>query len=443
MITIEQLKEVMRENGIVGAGGAGFPSYAKLDKSVDTIILNCAECEPLLRLHRQLLETQAHKILSALDLISKTLGVKNVFIALKKAYKDAIKAVEAELDSFENIKISTLDEVYPAGDEIILIYEVTGRVVNPGALPLSVGVNVFNVETIYNVYRAVYEDTPVVEKYITITGEVKNPQTFIVPVGTKLSTLIELAGGETVNDAEYVMGGPMMGPLGSIQDYVTKTSNAVIVLPADHYVVMRKKSNSNIGIKRAMASCSQCHYCSDLCPRHMLGHPIEPHKFMRAVSNHDTRDVKPYLDAMFCSSCGLCEMYSCHQGLSPRSLIADFKAEMRKNGIAAPKGVEAKPISEFRDLKRVPIERLTSRMGLTKYDGTAPISDLEIKPDTVRIMLSQHIGAPAVAVVAKGDKVSRGQIIGKVPDDKLGTHVHASIDGKVAEVTDKYIIIKA
>lgn len=442
MPTFEQLKEVMRENGIVGAGGAGFPSYAKLDKSVDTIILNCAECEPLLRLHRQLLETRAHEIMCALDVIAKTVGVKDVYIALKKAYTDAIRAVEAELDSFENIKLATLDEVYPAGDEVILIYEVTGRVVNPGALPLSVGVNVFNVETIYNVYRALNGES-VTEKYVTVTGEVKNPQTFIVPVGTKLSTLVEMAGGQTVKDAEYVMGGPMMGPLGSIDGYVTKTSNAIIVLPSDHYVVMKKKSNTNIGIKRAMASCSQCHYCTDLCPRHMLGHPIQPHMFMRVVSNHDTRDVQPYLDAMFCSSCGLCEMYSCHQGLSPRSLIADFKATMRKNGVMPPKGVQAKPVPENREMKRVPIERLTSRMGLEPYDVSAPISDVEIKPTTVRIMLSQHVGAPAVAVVKKGDKVTVGQAVGRVPDDKLGTHVHASINGTVTEVTDRYITIKA
>ncbi len=442
MPTFEQLKGIMRENGIVGAGGAGFPSYAKLDKNIDTIILNCAECEPLLRLHRQLLEARAHEILSALDVISKTVGAKNVYIALKKAYTKAIAAVEAELGSFENIKISTLDEVYPAGDEIVLIYEVTGRVVAPGALPLSVGVNVFNVETVYNVYRALQGD-PVTEKYITITGEVKKPQTFLAPIGTKMSDLIKLAGGETVDNAEYIMGGPMMGPLGSCDDYVTKTSNAVIVLPSDHYVVMKKKANSNIGIKRAMASCSQCHYCTDLCPRHIIGHPIEPHKFMRVVSNHDTRNVKPYLDAMFCSSCGLCEMYSCHQGLSPKALIADFKASMRRNGIAPPKGVTAAPVHKDRDLKRVPIERLTSRMGLEPYDGPAPISDVEIKPHTVRIMLSQHVGVPATPIVKKGDSVVAGQTIASVPEDKLGVNIHSSINGTVTEITDRYITIKA
>lgn len=442
MPTFEQLKQIMRENGIVGAGGAGFPSYAKLDTNVDTIILNCAECEPLLRLHRQLLETKALEIMRALDVIAKTVGAKNVYIALKKAYKDAIAAVEAEIESFDNIKLATLDEVYPAGDEVILIYEVTGRVVNPGDLPLSVGVNVFNVETVYNVYKALNGES-VTEKYVTVTGEVKNPQTFLVPVGTKMSKLLELAGGETVKDAEYVMGGPMMGPLGSRDSYVTKTSNAIIVLPSDHYVVMKKKANSNIGIKRAMASCSQCHYCTDLCPRHLLGHPIQPHMFMRVVSNHDTRNAQPYLDAMFCSGCGLCEMYSCHQGLSPRSLIGDFKASMRRNGVMPPKGVEAAPVVTNREMKRVPIERLTSRMGLEPYDVSAPISDVQIKPDSVRIMLSQHVGVPAVAAVNKGDKVTKGQIVGRVPDEKLGTHVHASIDGTVTEVTDRYITIKA
>lgn len=437
----EELKKILRDAGVVGAGGAGFPSYAKLDTSVDTLILNCAECEPLLRLHRTLLEKNAYEIMWALDLVAKTIGAKNVLIALKKAYKKAIAAVESELASFENISISKLDEIYPAGDEVVLIYEATGRVVPPGAIPSSVGVTVFNVETMYNVYCAVNNNSPVINKYVTVTGEVKNPQTFLVPIGTKISEIIELSGGATVKDPAFVMGGPMMGRLGSDTEYVTKTTNAVIVLPQDHYVVTRKKVKPAVDLKRTMASCCQCRFCTDLCPRFLLGHPIEPHEFMRVVSNNDTIKVQPYLDAMFCCGCALCEMYSCQQGLSPRLLIDEFKKGMRAAGISPPKGVKPSPVPESRKYRRVPLPRLLSRLGLTKYDGSAPISDVQVNPDTVKVMLSQHIGVPAAPCVKAGDTVLAGQVIASTDDGKLGVSIHSSIDGVVKDINNKYITI--
>lgn len=442
-MNFDELRKILREYGVVGAGGAGFPSYAKLDKKVDTVILNCAECEPLLRLHRRLLEKKPYEILWALDLIAKTIGASNVIVALKAAYKNAIAAVEAELDSFENISISKLREIYPAGDEVVLIYEATGRVVAPGAIPSSVGVTVFNVETVYNVYNAVKNNKPVTKKFVTVTGEVKNPMTFLVPIGMKLSEVIALSGGVTVKDPAYVLGGPMMGRLGSDTESVTKTTNAVIVLPQDHYVVMRKKVNPMVDLKRTMASCCQCHYCTDMCPRFLLGHPIQPHLFMRVVSNHDTSNINPYLDAMFCSSCGLCEMYSCHQGLSPRALIAEFKNGMRAKGITPPKGVQPAPVPSSRKFRTVPLSRLNSRLGLDKYNVSSPISDDEISASTVKILLSQHIGAPATPCVKAGDTVVSGQVIASVAEDKLGVNIHSSIDGEVFEINNKYITIKA
>ncbi len=442
-MNFDELKQILRDSGVVGAGGAGFPSYAKLDKSVDTIILNCAECEPLLRLHRSLLEKEAYGILWAFDLIAKTLDAQNVIVALKSVYTKAIEAVENELASFKNITICKLDEIYPAGDEVVLIYEATGRVVAPGAIPSSVGVTVFNVETVYNVYNAVKNNLPVTKKFVTVTGEVKKPQTFLVPIGTKLDELIALSGGVTVDNPAYILGGPMMGRLGTSNEYVTKTTNAVIVLPQDHYVVMRKKVKTTVDLKRAMASCSQCRFCTDLCPRFLLGHPIEPHEFMRVISNNDTKNIKPYFDAMYCCSCGLCEMYSCHQGLSPRALITEFKTQMRKKGITIPKLDEFKTVPSSRNFRKVPLSRLRSRLGLNKYNVSAPISDVEVSPKEVRIQLSQHIGVPASPTVKIGDIVNLGDVVATVSDNKLGVSLHASINGKIKEINDKYIIIKS
>ena len=159
-MTINELAKIMKDNGISGAGGAGFPAYAKLNEKADTVLLNCAECEPLLKVHRQVLKFHAFEILKALHLIAQTVGAKNCIVAMKESYKTTLATVKAELEAFPNIKIGILPEVYPAGDEVVLIYETTGKVVPPASIPISVGCIVYNVETVYNVYKAVFEQKP-------------------------------------------------------------------------------------------------------------------------------------------------------------------------------------------------------------------------------------------------------------------------------------------
>lgn len=442
-MNINELGRIMRENGIVGAGGAGFPSYAKLNEKADTIILNCAECEPLLKLHRQVLEKYAFEIMTALTAVKEATQAERVIIAVKPAYKGAVEAVKANLASFKDISIGYLPEVYPAGDEVITIYETTGRVVAPGAIPISVGCIVYNVETMLNLYFAMTADKPVTTKYITIAGEVKKPVTLKVPLGVTVNELIELAGGVTVDDPVYISGGPMTGRICNGYDTITKTSNAILVMPKDHYIVLKRSQSTKVNVKRAMASCCQCQMCTDLCPRHLLGHPITPHMFMRSVSSGSAQDIKPLLDTMFCSACGLCEMYSCGQGLSPRTLIGEYKGALRRNGVPVPKDAVLKPVAPYRNERRVPMERLTARIGLTRYDVPAPMVDEEIKVNSVKIQLTQHIGAPAKAFVAVGDKVVVGQPIGGADDDKLGVKIHATISGTVTDVNDKFVTIKA
>lgn len=436
-----ELVEIMKNAGVCGAGGAGFPTYAKLDKRADTIILNCAECEPLLKLHRQVLEKYAHEIMSTLQVIADTLDAQKAIIAVKGSYTNAVNAVKANLDAFKKVEIGILPETYPAGDEVVTIYETTGRVVPPGSLPIMIGVCVFNVETILNVYNAMQNKGPVTAKYITIAGEVKNPITLKAPLGITYAELIEMAGGTTVSDYALIAGGPMTGRICQPFDTVTKTSNAVLVLPRNHNMITRRTVKVTIDMKRAMAACCQCQMCTDLCPRHLLGHPIAPHAFMRAASSGTAQDIKPLIDTMFCSQCGLCEYYSCFQSLSPRTLIGEYKMGLRKNGVPIPKGIEAKPVFPDRKLRAVSKERLTARLGLSQYDLPAPLVDEVVKTDKVKIMLSQHIGAPAQAVVKTGDSVKVGQVVGQVEDGKLGVPVHASIDGVVADVTDKYVVI--
>lgn len=437
---LSELKNLLKENGVVGAGGAGFPTYAKLTDTADTVILNCAECEPLLRVHRQALEIHVGEILYAFREILEATGAKSGIVALKKHYERAISALEAELPKYPKISICKMESVYPAGDEIVLIKRATGRTVNPGELPSSVGVTVCNVETVYNVYNAMM-GKPVTHKYVTVTGEVVSPVTVYAPVGISVAELVEKAGGVTVDNPVYISGGPMMGRITALYDAITKTTNAIIVLPEEHSVVMNKKMNGKINLLRAMSVCCQCRTCTDLCSRHVVGYPVEPHKVMRVLSNGGRGEAECIMGAMFCSGCGLCETYSCPQGLSPRAMIDEIKKQARANGIKPPKGIKAEEHTPFEEYRKVSVERLTVRLGLKKYDVDAPISELA-EPKSVKIAFSQHIGVPSTSVVSVGDRVKKGDVIAKAESDKLGVNIHASIDGIVTDITQKYVKIE-
>lgn len=440
-MNINELKAVLRNGGVVGAGGAGFPSYAKLDKRADTLILNCAECEPLLKLHRQVLERYTGEIVDTLHVLATAVEATSVIIAVKRSYQRTIDAVKIHMASHPNMSLCLLPDIYPAGDEVVLIYEATGKVVPAGALPISVGVTVFNVETVYNMSQLL-AGNPVTHKFVTVAGEVASPITLRVPLGTSFQELLSLAGGVTTPHPAYCIGGPMMGRLGSPFEPVTKTTNAVLVLPADHPLIQKKQAKPFIDMKRAMAACCQCHYCTELCPRYLLGHPIEPHKFMLYASNSVTNDASPYVNSFFCCSCGLCEMYSCGQGLAPRSLLAACKDGLRRHGVRPPTVSEQQPVNDARSYRRIPMKRLMERLGLSQYNQPAPLSDTPVKPAELRLLLSQHIGAPARPLVAVGDTVTQGQLLAEVPEEALGVSLHAPLSGTVTSVTDSVITIK-
>ena len=254
------------------------------------------------------------------------------------------------------------------------------------------------------------------------------------------SEVVALAGKVTTPDPVYLLGGPMMGRFGSDSEPVTKTSSAVIVLPADHSLYFKKTARFKNSVARAASSCCQCQTCTDLCPRHLLGHPIEPHLFMRSAANQDTQNLAPFLNTYFCSSCGLCEMYSCPQGLNPRSMIGEYKGGLRKAGVKAP-AVEAKTPNADRDFRKVSEERLTARLGLTRYNLSAPLDDQLRSCARCKVMLSQHIGAPAIAAVSVGDHVRCGDLLAKAAEG-LSVNIHAPMDGRVTEVADRYIMVE-
>jgi Na+-translocating ferredoxin:NAD+ oxidoreductase RnfC subunit len=440
MMDLDTLKKLIFEKGIVGAGGAGFPTHMKISQKAEVVILNSCECEPLLKVDKQLLSEFTEEILKSLSVIVETLEAKEGIVALKNTYKEAISALEANIERFPKLRIKVMEDVYPAGDELVLVYEAAGRIVPEGGIPLDVNVMVLNTETALNIYNAVFLDLPVTDTFVTVAGAVKKPITLKVPIGTSAAKLLSFAGGASVENYKLVMGGPMTGRIIEKKAVVTKTTKAIIVLPEDHPVILKKQANTSLSMKRVMAVCSQCQVCTDLCPRNLLGHSIKPHKVMNALANNLSTDVEAFTSTMLCSECGLCEMYSCYQGLSPKTLIGEVKNKLRKNGVKNPHKNHPAQTNIMRDYRKVPKERLIARLGLTKYNVEAHLEAEALMIYRVEISLSQHIGSPAVPVVKVGDRLLKGQLIGEVEEGKLGARIHASISGQVSAINSSIVI---
>lgn len=436
----KELRSILQQNGVVCAGGASFPISTKLGDHTKTLILNCAQYEPLLKLQTQLLERYAQEILRTFSLMGSILKADHVIVAMNKKDEDVIEIVETVAQDYPNIVVKLFDGCYPSGDEVVLVYEVTGQLIGPNESLADLGISVFNVETIYNAYKAISFHEPVLDKIVSVLGEVEHPMTIKVPLGTRVEDVVKHAGGITCEKPVYIMGGPMWGHIGNSVSTITKSTDAVLILPDEHSVVQKKKSNTSNELKRAAASCCQCMRCTDLCPRNLLGHPIEPHAFIRAASYKDFHDTAIFINTMFCSTCGLCEMYSCIQGLSPRKLIAEYKAGLQANGIEKPE-VMKRNIDNERDYRKISMERLTARLDLLKYNKDASINDENIQVKKVKIMLQQHIGSSLHVVVKNGDYVKAGQVIAESVEE-IGTCIHASISGMVCEINEKFIIIE-
>lgn len=430
--------EAVKAAGVVGAGGAGFPTHVKLEaKNIDYVLANGAECEPLLQVDRLMMLMHAEEIVAGILAVKKSLKAKEAIIAVKKKNADAIKALEAHLQP--GVRIHQLDDVYPVGDEQVLIYDVTGRVVPPGGLPLEVGVVVSNVTTLYQINQA-GNNLPFTHRLVTITGYVRNPLTVKLPVGLSIAEALQLAGGPTISEYRVLSGGPMMGQVvKDLTQPITKTTSGLIVVSADHPLIVEKEMPIEQMIRRAKSVCCRCEGCSEVCPRGLLGHGLKPHKIMRAIS-HDIADTG-LVQAYLCSECGLC-IYGCNMGLSPRKINQAVKQELRKAGVKNnPDRSKVQP-DEMREYRQIPVQRLKGRMGLTTFPAKAPLAEVAVTPAKVRIPLRQHVGVPAVAVVQVGDLVKAGQLIGQIPQGQLSAAVHASIDGQVVQV-DEFIHIES
>jgi Na+-translocating ferredoxin:NAD+ oxidoreductase RnfC subunit len=438
MDKMDIVKKIL-DAGVVGAGGAGFPTHIKAKSNVEFVLANGAECEPLIHKDYEIMKNFAPDIINGVDLMIKQTSAKKSFFGIKAKNADAITAVEKNYGS-RKIETCLLGDFYPSGDEYELVYAATKRLIPPYGLPLDVGCIVNNVETFYNISRAT-EDKPVTQKFVCVAGCVKNPHSFFTPIGTSLKELIEHCGGTTIKDYGVFVSGILMGKLTfDLSEVITKTTAGIIVLPANHYLVNRMERPMQDKNRIGKSACDQCSYCTEFCPRYLLGYDVQPHKVMRSLGFTTTGQAVWNQYADLCCSCGLCSLYACPEDLYPREACDQGKIENKKLGARynQQKPVKVHPIKEGR---RVPLKQLMKRMDILQYDTHTPYRKISPTPSQVKILLKQHVGEPAKAVVGLGGFVNEGDLIGDIEESKLGAKVHASISGKVTHVNEEFVRI--
>ena len=422
--------------GVVGAGGAGFPTHIKIDCSADIVIANGAECEPLLHVDQQVMQRYAQEIVTGLLAVMEHTGAKRGAIATKAHYEQAVEALK-EATQGTGIILHLMKSYYPAGDEQEIVYDLTGKVVPTGGLPLDVGAVVLNVSTLVNITRAM-DGIAVTDKIVTVGGAVRDPVTVAAPVGTPIRKLIEAAGGAS-EECSYVIGGPAMGEVTEDPDtVVTKTTGGVLCIPKGH-PLLSQKADGEMDVQLAKAVCCQCQMCSQLCPRNALGLNVMPHKAMMAAAYGDAALLGKNMNGIFsCCDCGICTYFACNFGLKPGKITQGLKAGLLRAGAKPKKETYSEP-DNGKDGKKVPTSRLITRLGIEEYDRPAPMAE-DIRPEEVKIPLKMHIGGTDAAVVRAGERVQKGQLIAE--PQGMGAKIHAGITGTVTEVTGEYIRIR-
>lgn len=308
----EEIRNIVKEAGIVGMGGAGFPTHIKLtpkeDAAIEYVIVNAAECEPYLTSDYRMMLEEPDKLVGGLKIILRLFEKAQGIIAVEDNKPEAIKTLKKLVDKEQNITLKVLKTKYPQGAERQLIYASTGRKINSSMLPSDAGCVVNNVDTVISIYYAVAKTTPLIRRIVTVTGDaIKDPRNFNVRTGTNYEELIEAAGGLTVQPEKVISGGPMMGlALFSTDIPVTKTSSALLCFEKD-------------GAAEEPTACIRCGRCVAACPSGLV-----PNKMAQAAMRFDD-EAFIKLNGMECYECGSCT-YVCP---AKRPLTQAFKQTRR------------------------------------------------------------------------------------------------------------------
>ena len=311
----EEVREIARDAGLVGMGGAAFPTHVKItppkDKPVDTVIINACECEPFLTCdHRQMLE-RGDDLIAGAKLLKTAVGASKVIIGVEANKMDAVDALRSKVSGDADVFVEVLEVKYPEGAEKMLIFALTGRKVPPGKLPSEVGCLVQNVGTAIALFEAAAWGKPLYERVVTVTGPgVREPANLLVPIGTPISELIDACGGFVGNPVKLIMGGPMTGWAQTGTDAnVVKGTSGVVVLTSDVVEIGEE------------AECVRCSKCIDVCPMF-----LSPNFIVQAAKRAQW-DKAEMWGALDCFECGCCS-FECPANIPHVEYVRTAKAEI-------------------------------------------------------------------------------------------------------------------
>ena len=321
-LTPEALMEIIREGGIVGMGGATFPTHVKLSSAigkVDTIIVNAGECEPYIVADDRLCREYPAELISGLKIIMKILGLNTAHIGIEDNKPEAARALQAQLCAQDGITVDVLPAKYPQGAEKQLIYAVTGREVPSGGLPAAVGCAVFNAATCKAIHDVVYEGMPLIKRIVTVSGDiVMEPKNLMVPIGTSFNDLLE-AVGHSENPYKVLSGGPMMGfTQYDLSVPTIKGTNAITILGRKNRYTVED------------SACIRCGKCIDACPMKLM--PVLMYKSLYSGSVEEMKDTH----MMDCIECGSCA-YTCPASVPLVMAFRSGKQQIRNAAAAAAK----------------------------------------------------------------------------------------------------------
>ncbi len=315
--TAQEIVAKIREAGIVGMGGAGYPTPIKTsipeDKNVDTLIVNGIECEPFLTADDRLMIEKAEQIIIGAKIINKALGIQNAIIAIDENKPKAIEVLSKLTKTYVGVNVQVCATKYPQGGEKQLITAITGREVPSGKLPADAGCLVQNVGTVFAIYEAIMKNKPLYERIVTVSGDTcLHPANYLVRIGTPASYLIEKSGGISPETTQVIFGGPMMGTSAfNINAPITKTTSGILLL------------SDKIAGKCAETDCIRCGKCTEVCP---IG--LQPYLIARLMKNHQIGELKD-CHTLDCIECGCCA-YTCPAHIPLLDYCKLAKMELRK-----------------------------------------------------------------------------------------------------------------
>lgn len=445
------------ENNILSRLGVTETDH--INESCRTVIVSALKDNPLSFAEEYLLQREWHKIIEGLKLLIANHQAEKGIIAVSKSDRPVIADLKRSIDDCDNIELFFIDNFYPAADQAILIYEVTGQPFS-GATPAALSDSlVYDLRTVINIYEAVTEETPVTRRLLTCTGEVAIPSLVLGHIGVSFREVIELCGGAIIDEYVILSGAPARGTIiTDIDTPVTGSTTTITVLPADHELVKERSQTLGAQIKKIKSVCNQCSFCTELCPVYLLGGKLYPHLIMRQIAYGLSEPEEVILGARLCSECGICEVFACPHKLSPRAVNKEIKERLKQEAEAESllSGQIDGQISDdhtndlisgqlqprsSRDYRKVDFKRLADLFSVDQYAEPPKMELLETSPGQVELLFKEISASGVLARVKTGDEIARGSLVAETKMS-TGAGLHASISGKVTFLDKERVIIR-